>query len=195
MEGRLLLWFDQQRSENKCVSGIALKSKALEIHSEIHNKTLRRVTTTGRDLDFNFNQIIAEILNKAAEVFHCPCRFTFAAKRSKRVKIDTNGAELIRISAIFTGSTDGEKLPLFLLVPRTKELENYQPPNNVRIIYKTRGIFNEYTICDFLACTMNDQHNITLYFDSARCHITDKVRSKMDELGVEYIFIPPHMTN
>ena len=117
-----------------------------------HNKTLRRVTTTGRDLPVNCNQIIAEFLNKAAEVFRkhhfdtkkilnmdetsiyldCPSRYTYASKGSKRVKIDTNGAELVRISAIYS-SADGEKFPLFLLVPRTNELD-YQQPNNVIII-------------------------------------------------------------
>jgi hypothetical protein len=239
MEENLLIWFDEQRAQNKCITGTAIKAKALQIHAQMydtqigvhlafsasdgwltgwlnrHNKTYRRVTTTGRDLPSNATQIIADFLNTALEVFRkhnfnrkkifnmdetsiyldCPSRYTYATKGSKRVKIDTNGAELVRISAIYTGSSDGEKLPLFLLVPRTKELDNYDPPNNVRLIYKTGGTFNEDTICDYLATIMNDQHNSTLYLDSARCHLTPKVKDKLKELNIEYIYIPPRMTN
>ncbi|CAF1130576.1 unnamed protein product, partial [Brachionus calyciflorus] len=137
-----------------------------------NNKTLRRVTSTGRDLPSNFGVKLADFLKISIECFRnvnrdrtkifnmdetsiyldCPSRYTYATKRSKRIRVETNGAELVRISAVFTGFAAGEKLTFFLLVPRIKELENYEPPNNIRItlIYKTGGIFNEDTICDYL---------------------------------------------
>ena len=193
IEQSLLEWFDQERAQNRCVSGPALKSKALQLHRLLYpndinqfsfqasdgwlggwldrfNKTFRRVTKTGRDLPINYSQTIANFLNQTQVVFRnqhfdrskifnmdettiyldCPSRYTYEKRGVKRVKIDTNGAEFLRISAIYTASADGEKLPIFLLVPRTKELENYEPPNNVKLIYKTGGTFNDHTICDYL---------------------------------------------
>ncbi|CAF1021370.1 unnamed protein product [Brachionus calyciflorus] len=158
-----------------------------------HNKTFRHVTKTGRDLPTNYSQVISDLLNKALQVLR---KHDF--NRKKIFNMDETVIYLdcpIRISAIYTGSSDGEKLPFFLLVPRTKEFENYDPPSNIRIIYKTVGIFNEDTICDYYATIMNVQHNCTLYLDSARCHLTKKGREKKDELGIELIYTLPRKTN
>ncbi|CAF1148323.1 unnamed protein product, partial [Brachionus calyciflorus] len=125
----------------------------------------------------------------------CPSRYTYENRGVKRVKIDTNGAELVRISAIYTASADGEKLPIFLLVPRTKDLENYEPPYNVKLIYKTGGTFNDDTICDYLLAILGERRRSTLYLDSARCHITAKVKDRFNQLGLESFYIPPRMTN
>ncbi|CAF1075178.1 unnamed protein product [Brachionus calyciflorus] len=238
MEQRLSEWFDQEREKNKCVSGPALKSKALQLHSQIYsnnisqngfqasdgwlggwldrlNKTFRRVTTTGRDLPTNYSHTIANFLNQTQNVLRnnnfnrskifnmdetsiyldCPSRYTYENKGAKRVKIDTNGAELVRISAIYTASADGEKFPIFLLVPRTKELDNYEPPNNIKLIYKTGGTFNDETICDYLVTILGNHPKSTLYFDSARFHVTEKVKDKLSQLDLESFYIPPRMTN
>ena len=84
-----------------------------------HDKTYSRVTTTGRDLPNNYMQLIAAFLTNTIENFRstnwnrskiynidetsiyldCPSRYTFADKGAKRVKIDTNGAEMVPMAA------------------------------------------------------------------------------------------------
>ncbi|CAF0758720.1 unnamed protein product [Brachionus calyciflorus] len=44
----------------------------------------------------------------------CPFKNTYATKGSKRVKVNTQSGEMARISAAFTASADGTKLPILV---------------------------------------------------------------------------------
>ncbi|RNA01128.1 pogo transposable element with KRAB domain-like, partial [Brachionus plicatilis] len=225
---------------NRSINGIDIKLAALEIHKRLyrgnisdnkngfsasdgwlygwldrHNKTLRRVTTSGRDLPADYLEVIASFLTESikqvrlldlnrARVFNmdetsiyldCPSRYTFADRGAKRVKVDTNGGEMVRISAAFTASACGLKLPILLILPRCKELENYIPPDNIRIIYKTTATFTEETISDYLETIMCNRRGSILYLDSARCHLTTSVKDKFSQLSLKRFIIPPRMTN
>ncbi|RNA01384.1 pogo transposable element with KRAB domain isoform X2, partial [Brachionus plicatilis] len=125
----------------------------------------------------------------------CPSRYTFTDKGAKRVKVDTKGAEMVRISAAFTASACGNKFPIYLIIPRTNELENYTPPANIRILYKSTTTFNEDTICEYLETIMSNRKGSFLYLDSARCHITTSVKDMFNRLDLEQFIIPPRMTN
>lgn len=101
--------------------------------------TFRRVTTTGRELPTNVNALIGcffntcrnipKYLSNGADLYvrdsiwnmdetsiylDCPARYTYAKQGSKRVKIDTHGGEMTRMSAAFTAAADGTKLPIFV---------------------------------------------------------------------------------
>lgn len=64
----------------------------------------------------------------------------------KRVKAITTGAERTRISACFTATAAGEKLPIYILIPRKTDIPNYIPPNNVIIDYKIGATFDEAVV-------------------------------------------------
>ncbi|CAF0993293.1 unnamed protein product [Brachionus calyciflorus] len=59
-----------------------------------------------------------------------PANYTFDEKVVKRVKAVTTGAERARISACFTATASGEKLPIYIKVPRKTDIPNYTPLNN-----------------------------------------------------------------
>ncbi|CAF1054287.1 unnamed protein product, partial [Brachionus calyciflorus] len=56
----------------------------------------------------------------------------------------------------------GNKLPILLIIPRTKELENYTPPANIRILFKSSATFNEesFVISSFAKCGITGQSNL-----------------------------------
>ncbi|CAF1111235.1 unnamed protein product [Brachionus calyciflorus] len=108
-----------------------------------------------------------------------PSSYTFTFRGAKRVKASTTGSERARISAAFTATAAGEELPILVLVPRSTELPDYEPPENVVIIYKTLATFNEDI----------------LFIDSARSHQTKLVQNKFKEFDIETVFIPPRLTN
>ncbi|CAF1007838.1 unnamed protein product [Brachionus calyciflorus] len=75
----------------------------------------------------------------------------FKASRTKRVVANTSGNERKRISITVCVSTLGTKLPLVVVVPRKRPLKDFNPPQNVVIIYKPNGTFDSETIkTDFL---------------------------------------------
>lgn len=125
----------------------------------------------------------------------CPPRYTYAAKGTKRVKVDTHGGEMARMSAAFTASADGSKLPILILVPRASDLPDYTPPDNVIVIYKTGATFNEDVVCEYLDKVLGKSQNSLLIWDSARCHLTPKVVEKRRELQLSSVVIPPRLTN
>ncbi|CAF0983012.1 unnamed protein product [Brachionus calyciflorus] len=63
-----------------------------------------------------------------------PNSSTFDLKGTKTVKATTNGAEKVRVSAIFTGSASGEKIQTFILLPRKTDLPNNTPPDDIDVI-------------------------------------------------------------
>ena len=180
-----------------------------------HNKALRRVTTTGRELPSNSKLILesfflncVEILRKynfdRSKIYNmdetsiyldCPSKYSYATKGEKRIKVDTHGGEMVRMSACFSANAFGEKCPIYVLIPRKDELPGYIPPQNVIIMYKQSATFNEDVEVDFLDKVFNEKEGSVLFLDSARCHLTDKVNDKLDSLKIEKVIIPPRMTN
>ena len=124
------------------------------------------MTTTGRDLPNNAIAQIKSFLAEAARIriemnyvfnniynmdetsiyLDYPSNYTYAFSGVKRVKANTGGGERTRISAAFGASATGQKLPIYMIIPRSTPLVNqdgseFAPPDNVLIRYKTSGTF------------------------------------------------------
>lgn len=118
-----------------------------------HDLAFRRVTTRGRDLPrdaANIAELFIQNSNAAvagcnkAEIYaidetsiylDSPLESTYEARGKKRVKAVTAGAEKSRLSVIFGASADGKKLPALVLIPRKRQLENFDVPDNVIVAY------------------------------------------------------------
>ena len=48
----------------------------------------------------------------------------------------------------FCASANGEKLPPVIIIPRKMPLKNYQAPDNVVLVYKTKATFNTSVLED-----------------------------------------------
>lgn len=125
----------------------------------------------------------------------CPSKYTYERKGTKRIKIDTHGGEMARMSAAFTAAADGTKLPILILVPRATDLPDFEPPSNVIVIYKTGATFNEDVICEYLEKVLGNRTDNLLVWDSARCHLTSQVKQKAKDVKLSTLVIPPRMTN
>ena len=53
-------------------------------------------------------------MDETSIYLECPSNYSYAQKGSKRVKVDTNGGELVRMSAAFTAAADGTKSPVYV---------------------------------------------------------------------------------
>jgi hypothetical protein len=129
-----------------------------------------------------------------------PCNYTYTVKGAKKVKCVTTGNERTRISAAYSATASGIKLPLFLVLPRLKDLPNYTPPDGVIILNKTNGTFNDDVICKYIESVVSvymQSYKLTkvcLIIDSAQCHKTVKVLSKCAEFNIKHMLIPPRLT-
>ncbi|CAF1058245.1 unnamed protein product [Brachionus calyciflorus] len=185
------------------------------------NLVIRRITTTGRDLPKNAldiiknffgdcqkitnrpNYIAERILNMDETTIYLdqPSNYTFSQKGAKRVKSVTTVAERARVSALFTATASGEKLPIYIIVPRKNDLANYTPPRNVIVEYKIGATFDETIIQDYIKKVLvpyrliNSLDEIVLFLDSAPCHLTNNVKKKFSENQIVSTYIPPRMTN
>ena len=141
-----------------------------------HNLVLRRITSSGRDLPTNCGVVIAAFFRSNIEIFRAakfnrdllmnmdetsvyvdfPPDCTYEEKGTKRVKAVTSGSERTRLSAAFTATASGTKLPIMILVPRKTCLPDYTPPDNVRLVYKTGATFDQNVICDFLTTVVGE---------------------------------------
>ncbi|CAF1085979.1 unnamed protein product [Brachionus calyciflorus] len=245
MENQLANWISEKRNLGCCITAHSIKSKAIECFNELYknteegmyefqcsngwlnnflkrkNFTLRRITTSGRELPKDSINIIKSFFTECQKVTNesdfepeilfnmdettiyldFPTNFTYESKGAKRVKATTCGGEKAKISAAFTASAAGDKLPIFILVPRKTDMPNYTPPDNVLIVYKDGATFDENTICSFTRKVLathkelKDLPKIKLVLDSASCHQTTKVKDSFLECGIETLFIPPRMTN
>lgn len=184
------------------------------------NLVLRRITTTGRDLPrdalntirtfMNHCQVMRDMSNYSREIvlnadettiyLDSPSNYTYDEKGQRRVKAATCGAERTRLSAMFTATASGKKLPIYIIVPRMTDLPDYVPPDNVKLFYKTGATFDQDVICDYLTrvvqpyATENSLEPI-LFIDSARCHLTKQVDAKFREIHTGKYIIPPRLTN
>jgi hypothetical protein len=67
------------------------------------------------------------------------------------------------------------KFPIRIIIPREKPFDNYTPPSNVKVVYKTGATFDSKVICDyieedvkqFLEDNCIGDFKATMFFDSA----------------------------
>jgi hypothetical protein len=64
--------------------------------------------------------------------------------------ITTSGNERTRLSAAFSSTASGLKLPIFLIVPRKTDLPDYEPHEECILKYKTCGTFNDDVIVEYI---------------------------------------------
>lgn len=185
-----------------------------------NNLVLRRISSRGRALPTNSVDVIRRFIEKSNDVnskrsldkiynfdestiyLDSPENYTYEKRGTKRVVANTSGNERTRISITICASALGTKLPLVVIVPRKRPLKDFNPPQNVVIIYKPNGTFDSETIKTgflqrvFLPHVMQKaQKNPILYLDSAPCHVSSSTTEFMDDLNFEYSFIPPRLTS
>ena len=61
--------------------------------------------------------------------------YTYDQVGAKRVPATTSGNEKTRISVYFAASASGYKLKPLIIVPRVNPLKDFEPPNNVVVVY------------------------------------------------------------
>jgi len=71
------------------------------------------------------------------------------------VKANTAGGERVRLSAAFTACANGEKLPVFAIIPRVNEISEITAIRNVVSIYKTQSLSRILFILDSATCHDN----------------------------------------
>lgn len=63
-----------------------------------------------------FRYCIHNLLKPLFKCLELPPKYTYATKGSRRVKLETNGGEMARMSAAFTAAADGTKLPILVSI-------------------------------------------------------------------------------
>ena len=71
-------------------------------------------------------------------------------------------------------------------MPREKPIDDYSPPDNLRVIYKPGATFDSGVICDYLDEDVREfieinnlgNYKATMFLDSAPCHLTNEVSDK-----------------
>ncbi|RNA17277.1 pogo transposable element with KRAB domain-like [Brachionus plicatilis] len=130
-----------------------------------------------------------------------PSNYTYDTKGARRVKANTTGGERVKLSAAFTASASGEKLPIYIVVPRKTDLPNFKVPDNVVVHYKSGATFDTDLLCEYITKILipykliNTIDEIEFIVDSAPCHRTEKVRDLCDDNEINQVFIPPRFTN
>jgi len=183
--------------------------------------TIRRITTSGRELPrdapIQINQFLAKcepymqmdfdrdsLLNADETSIYIdpPTRQSVALIGSRRVDAVTTGQQKTRVSVCFTATASGAKLKPLILLPRKKPLKNWVPPNNVEIVYGTKGTFNESIISDhFIPKVLVDfknqkcLHRLNLIFDQAPCHTTARAKASFNNASVNLNWVPKRMTS
>ena len=112
-----------------------------------------------------------------------PTNYTYDIRGCKKVNATTTAVEHTRLSAAFSATASGHKLPTLLVVPCAKNLYS----NNIQLVFKTGSTFNDEIMVKFLTSVVqsymetNGLNRILLFIDSARCHLTYKVKTKYSE--------------
>ena len=145
------------------------------------NYVLRRISTTGRELPSDtyascqswvddwqlifkkIGQDLTKIYNmdETSIYLDFPSSYTYEKKGKRRVKANTSGGERTRMSAAFTARAKGQKSKIYIVIPRSRALHNYVPPENVVIHYKTLATFNDDVICNYLNEVIKDKPKST----------------------------------
>ncbi len=190
-----------------------------------HNLRLRRITTSGRYLPTNTLEVVDQWLNDARQLefeprdmynmdetsiyLDSPRHYTYDLEGVRRVRATTSGSERVRLSIALCSSATGSKLPLVIVVPRKTPLRDFQPPDNVLVVYKSIGTFDSESFCNdfidraFIPHVLRHRHNQTqskpiLVLDRAPCHRSAATISHIAHNGHSNIvlrYIPANMTN
>ncbi|RNA23859.1 Pogo transposable element with [Brachionus plicatilis] len=160
---------------------------------------MRRKTSSGRDLPKNainvikgffsefqsftskFNFVRKSVFNmdETSIYLDYPSNYTYSVKGSKHVTAITTGA-----------SADGDKLPIFILVPRITDLPNFTPSDNVVVKYKSSATFKDETIVEYVSRVFHPhllKDGITdakLQLDSARFIIPSRLTGLLQPADV-----------
>jgi len=112
------------------------------------------------------------------------------------------GNEKTRVSVAFAAASSGYKLAPVILIPRKKPLKDFDPPNNVRVVYGTTGNFNFSVINNhFVKRVLNPYrlsigaNKLHLVLDQATCHLTKEVKDVMKQHKIEVQYVPKRLTN
>ncbi len=117
------------------------------------------------------------------------------------MKVTTTGNEKTRLSAAFTAAADGYKLPIFAIVPRVRHIADIDDLADIASEYKTSSTFDDEMIIKYLTrvvvsyMTLRSFTSVLLIIDSARCHLTEKVKQFCASKSISLLIIPPRMTN
>ena len=63
--------------------------------------------------------------------FYLKGNYTYEKKGTKCVNSVTSGQEKTKVSCAFCASSNGDKLPVLILIPRKRPLKDFTPPDNV----------------------------------------------------------------
>ena len=116
--------------------------------------------------------------------------------------VNTTGNEKTRLSVAFCASANGDKLAPVILIPRKRPLKNYNPPNNVILVYDKEANFNAKVLENNFFDRLLKPHMLTnrlskasLLIDSAPCHMKKSLIQKAKEAKVNIEYIPAGMTS
>jgi len=114
----------------------------------------------------------------------------------------TSGHERVKLSFAVCCSAAGDVLPLTVIIPRTNPLPNFQPPENVHVVYKPgsktfdTNILKDHFIDGVLNPHMlrHGQKKSLLFVDHATCHLTMPFQAEAHRRNIKLEFIPARMT-
>ena len=120
----------------------------------------------------------------------------------KTVDIKTTGNEKNRFTTVVTITASGKVLPAYVILRNLKKVPNSKkvscPSNVVRAVSQS-GSMDDVLMCDYLEKIINpyvkNASASLLVLDNCRAHCTDKVYDKMNELDMDWLFIPPGTTS
>jgi len=88
------------------------------------------------------------------------------------------------------------------LIPRKNPLKNWVPPDNVEIVYGSKGTFNESVITEhFIPKILVNHKNekrmqrLHLIFDQAPCHTTARAKANFMNASINVHWVPKRMTS
>ena len=120
----------------------------------------------------------------------------------KRVKAVTTGSERTRLSIAVCAAADGYKLPIVVIFPRVNTLKDFNCPDNIIVVYKTKPTFDSLTIKESFVERVLVSHNrlrgirkSVLVLDHATCHTTSNFKESLKVNNVDACFIPKRFTN
>ena len=176
--------------------------------------SLRRITTSGRDLPTNVQNIVdsflsfchANFLNinrdllcnmdETSIYLDSPSHVTYNPIGDKRIPSVATGNERTRISDAFTASVSGNQLKPLILIPRKKPLKDFVVPVNVIVVYGTKGTFNENIISEAYLTRVVEPYMhekksrvVDLLIDHATCHLTTKVKLALKSRNIKAFYL------
>lgn len=119
-----------------------------------------------------------------------------------RVPLVNTGNEKTRVSVAFAATANGTKLQPIILIPRKKPLRYFDVPENVRVVYGTKGTFNSSVIREeFINKTLKPYrlsrgaNKLYLLIDQSTCHLTKECLQAFKKNHVELTLIPKRLTS